>query len=254
MASFPSMPIIVGIIPARYESSRFPGKPLALILNKSLIQHTYENANRCKLFTKLIIATDDQRIYKHAQSFGAEVVMTSPQCPTGTDRLVEVLKSTPSIKDASIIINVQGDEPCLNLENIEKTVHLLLENPNASMSTLCAPLRSKEEAFNPSIVKCTIDQHGNALYFSRALIPYGKNGVFLPNVHYYRHLGIYGFRRDFLLKYAVLPPTPLQIAEDLEQLKALEHGYSIKVGITEHYSPDVNTPEDIKKVESFLCP
>lgn len=243
---------ILGMIPARYQSSRFPGKILAPIDGKTLIQRTYENAQRFSSIQHLVIATDDQRIYDHVQGFGADVIMTCPSCPTGTDRLVEVLKKNRAYDDATIIVNIQGDEPCLDPAVIEKLVQLLQEDPTAVMSTAVIKLDNPEEAFSRSVVKCVFDSNYNALYFSRSLIPAGHANTMNPATTYYRHMGIYAFRREFLLQYSELPPSPLQQAEDLEQLKILEHGFRIKIGVVDHFSIGVDLPEDIKKVEKWL--
>ena len=241
---------IIGMIPARYESSRFPGKPLSLISGKSLIQRTYENSIRCKLLDDVVVATDDDRILKHVESFGGKAVMTSPNCPTGTERLSEAIHA--NFKDADIIINIQGDEPLLEPEVIQKVGEELTKDPVAVMSTAVVKIISEEEAYSRSVNKCVMDSDGNALYFSRSLIPGGHSGKWNSNLTYYKHLGIYGYRRDFLFHYAELSPTPLQIAEDLEQLKVLEHGFRIKVAVVESQSIGVDTPEDINKVERML--
>lgn len=246
------MPKIIGIIPARYASTRFPGKPLAQIRGKTLIQRTYENARKCDTLEKLIIATDDKRIFDHASSFGADVVMTSENCPTGTDRLAEVIRTDPSLSSVDIIVNIQGDEPCLSPSIIDRVATTLKKHSNAAMSTVITPLK-EEDAFNPSIIKCVIDQNHYALYFSRTLIPAGKQQQFNPKISYYKHLGVYGYRREFLLLYSQLEPTPLQMAEDLEQLKVLEHGHKIITTVVHGECFDVNTPEDIQKVERLLC-
>jgi 3-deoxy-manno-octulosonate cytidylyltransferase (CMP-KDO synthetase) len=244
---------IVGIIPARYSSSRFPGKPLVKILGKTLLQRTYENALLSPTLKKLIIATDDRRIYDHAKSFGADVAMTSIDCLTGTDRLAEVVRYDSSLANAEIIVNIQGDEPCVSPAAIDALSEVLKKDSKASMSTVITPICSDKEALNPSVVKCVIDLYGYALYFSRALIPAHTALTFNPSVTYYKHIGIYAYRRDFLLHYAELLPTPMQLAESLEQLKVLEHGYRIKTAIVDYECVDVNTPEDIQKVEQLLC-
>lgn len=243
----------IGIIPARFSSVRFPGKPLAEILGKSLIQRTYENAKRCKQLKRLVVATDDQRIFDHVRSFGGEVVMTSLNIRSGTDRLEEVIRNNPEYGDAEILVNIQGDEPCLDPQVIEGLILALQEDRAASVATPIAPLKSVEEAESPSTVKCVRDLRGFALYFSRSLIP-GHLGTGLkPEVDYYRHIGIYAYRKEFLLHYASLKETPLQLAEDLEQLKILEHGYKIRTFLVDEPPLDVNRPEDIQKVESYLC-
>lgn len=250
----PSLPVrVIGIIPARYQSTRFPGKPLKKIAGKPMILHTFENAKRCPLLDDLIVATDDQRIMDAVQEFGGRSVMTSPLCPTGTDRLAEAIQKTPDLQSADIIVNIQGDEPCIEIDVITKVIEALRDDEIAVMSTAAVPIISEEEALNPHAVKCVINQQGRALYFSRGLIPYGKDGKFHPERRYYHHIGIYGFKRDFLLHYTVLPPTYLQQAEDLEMLKVLEHGYDIHVAIVDSLSIGVDTPEDIKKVEKKLC-
>lgn len=242
---------IIGMIPARYGSSRFPGKPLVPILGKTLIQRTFENAQQIASLDKLIIATDDRRIAEHAAQFGAEVVMTG-DCLTGTDRLAEVLQNDFSYLKASAIVNIQGDEPLLDPHAVEEAIALLLNDPAASMATVVTPLKTEEEAFNPSIVKCVKDLQNNALYFSRTLIPSNKMQQFHLGNNYYRHLGVYVYRPDFLLQYQKLPPSPLQLAEDLEQLKVLEYGYRIKVAVADYAGIGVDTPDDLKKIEQFL--
>jgi len=243
---------IIGIIPARYGSSRFPGKPLANISGKSLIQRTYENAQRCRSLQDLIVATDDERIFKKVLEFGGKVVMTSPTCPTGTERLAEAVKQNSDYDDVELIINIQGDEPLIDPTTLEQVIHALQESPEADMSTAVVKITSKEEAEDHSTVKCIINLKGEALYFSRTLIPNGHQGQWQPNVTYYKHLGSYAYRRHFLIHYAELAPTPLQIAENLEQLKVLEHGSIIKVAIVEDASIGVDTLADIQKVEGLL--
>lgn len=246
-------PNIVGIIPARYGSTRFPGKPLVKILGKTLIQRTYENAKHCALIDKLLVATDDQRIYDHVREFGGDVVMTPEDIANGSDRSAYVLKNDPSLQNAKVVINIQGDEPCIDPDVLKKVSEILLSDPAAVMSTAVVPLSSEEEANNPNVVKCVLDLHHNVLYFSRALIPGHRKLHFRKEVSYFRHVGIYAFRSDFLLKYGSLPMTPLQRCEDLEQLKVLEHGYKIKAAIISSIGLDVNSPEDIQKVEQELC-
>ncbi len=244
---------VIGIIPARYESSRFPGKPLATIHGKTLIRRTYENALRCKSLDAVVVATDDSRIFTHVQEFGGNVVMTSKSCLTGTDRIAEVVCLYPEYAQANIIVNIQGDEPTLDPGVIEAVVDTLKLDPTADVSTAIIRLKSEKDSLNPSVVKCVIDRKGFALYFSRGLIPAGKTLKFHSGNIYYKHLGIYGYKRQFLLHYAELPATPLQLAEDLEQLKVLENGFRIKTALVECECMDVNTPEDIIKVEKLLC-
>lgn len=244
---------IIGIIPARYGSTRLPAKLLIPILGKTVLQRTHENASRSRSLDKLIVATDDERIFKHVLEFGGHPVMTPMSCQSGSDRLAEVLKQEPTYLKAKVIVNIQGDAPCLDPSLIDQVAHLLIEDDQAAMSTAMALLSSKEETLNPSIVKCVVDRQSYALYFSRALIPSNKTLQFNPGLSYYRHIGLYAYRPDFLLTYSELSPTPLQLAEDLEQLKVLEHGYRIKVALTDHASPGVDTFEDINKVEQWIC-
>lgn len=240
----------LGMIPARFASTRFPGKPLVEINGKTLIQRTYENTKTCKALDDLVVATDNQKIFDHVKSFGGNVVMTSPKCPTGTERLAEAVSQY--YPDVDLIINIQGDEPFLEPVVIEKVIESLDSDLVAVMSTAVVKITTAEEALSSSVNKCVMDENGNALYFSRNLIPGGHGVKWRPEITYYKHLGIYGYRRDFLLHYAELEPTPLQLAEDLEQLKVLEHGYRIKVAVVESDSIGVDHPEDIKKIEQLL--
>jgi len=242
----------LAIIPARYASTRFPGKPLVEIQGKSLLQHTYENACKCKLLDQIVIATDDERIFYHAESFGSEVIMTSSSCMTGTDRLAEAYHNHPHLA-SDIIVNIQGDEPCMPISTIESVIAILQNHPEANMATAAALIHTESEALNPNVVKCVFNRFGKALYFSRALIPSNKQNAYDPAVNYYKHLGIYAFRPAFLKAFAELPRTPLQICEDLEQLKVLEHGSPIMVAIAEADSCGVDTPEDIFTIEKLLC-
>lgn len=245
------VPKVLAVIPARFGSSRFPGKPLSLIQGKSLIQRTYENALLCPILDDVVIATDDDRIFSHATDFGAKVIMTDPTHPNGTERIAEVVAGLDYIPE--IVVNVQGDEPCVSSEVIESLVHALVSNPEVPMSTVITPLTNPEDAENPSVVKCVINKKGIALYFSRQLVPGGKLSGTQSGVTYYTHIGLYAYRTEFLFQYLRLTPTPLQIAEDLEQLKVLEHGYPIQTTIVNHISLGVDTPEDILKIESYLC-
>lgn len=243
----------VAIIPARYASVRFPGKPLASILGKTLIQRTYENACRCTSLNRVIIATDDSRIFDHVRSFGAEAIMTGKDHATGTDRLAEAYQNIQSDRKIDILVNIQGDEPCIDPKAIEAIIKALMNDETAVMSTAATQILSEEEALNPAIVKCVISSTGNALYFSRSLIPGNKSGKYCNEATYYKHLGLYAYRPEFLIEYHKLKKTKLQIAEDLEQLKVLEHGYNIKTIIIDSDSVGVDNPEDIKKIENILC-
>lgn len=240
---------ILCVIPARYSSTRLPGKPLAMIAGKPMIERVYERAKQAKRPSTVLVATDHQLVYDAVKRFGGNVMMTSPNHPTGTDRLAEVaVKYT----DADIIINVQGDEPLIAPEVIDLLASAFDEDPELNMATLMTEM-DKSEYNLPSAVKVVTSLTGYALYFSRSLIPYPRStkpgNSQLP---VYKHIGIYAYRRDFLLKYAALSPTPLEQTESLEQLRALEHGYKIKVLETEFKSIGVDTPEDLEKVNAYF--
>lgn len=242
---------VIGIIPARYASRRFPGKMLADILGTSLIERTYINAKRASICDVLVVATDDRRIYDHVKGFGGEVVMSSPDAPSGSDRAAEVIETY--YPNAEIVVIIQGDEPCLDPSIITTLVRDLHDNPLSHMATPVEPIVDPEEIVRPGIVKCIFDDQKKAIYFSRAPIPYLHHPDHI-NTIYYRHIGVYCFRKEFLLKYPQLPATRLQKIEDLEQLKIIEHGFSIYVSIVPPQGViGVDYPEDITKVEAFLC-
>lgn len=243
---------VLGIIPARFASQRFPGKPLALLAGKSLLQRTYENALHSKCFDRLVIATDDDVIYNHARDFGAEVYMTPVECPTGTDRIATLLKTHSHLCDYDLITNVQGDEPCVSAHSFSAVISALKNDPEAVVSTLVTEITDPEAIKSRSIVKCVRGINGKALYFSRSPIPGGKSDAFTQGT-YFRHIGVYAFRKDFLLMYDKLEPTPLQLAEDLEQLRILEHGYTIATACVEEEAIGVDTPEDLLNLEIKLC-
>lgn len=238
---------ILGVIPARYASSRFPGKALVPIGSKSMLQHVYERVALARHVTSVIIATDDQRIYEEAQRFGAAVRMTRTDHLSGTDRVAEVA----SADSADLIVNVQGDEPLIDPAAIDSAVLPLLEEPAIPMGTLKKRIENPGEIKDPNVVKVVTDRFENAIYFSRATIPYqrdqGRDSKEGPTVHY-KHIGLYVYRRNFLLRYPGLPVGPLEKAERLEQLRALENGYKIRVVETEYESIGVDTPEDLEKV------
>lgn len=244
---------VIGIIPARFASTRFPGKPLVNIGGKSLLQWTYENAKKIALLSELVVATDDLRIFEHAKTFGAKAFMTSETCQNGTERLAEVIEKEPHYKNASAIVNIQGDEPCICPKGIEKTIELLLSDKEAHMATLATPLLSEKELHSSSIVKCVFDLKSTALYFSRSVIPSLVGHERKEALTHYKHIGLYVYRPDFLLKLQKLSDTPLQKAENLEQLKVLEHGYKIKMALTDKESFGVDHPEDLEKIEQRLC-
>ena len=243
---------IVGIIPARYESVRFPGKPLVDILGKPMIQHVYERCQQVSLFEEVIVATDDHRIQEAVVGFGGKARMTSKDHKTGTDRLAEAARDL----DVEIIVNVQGDEPLIQPEIIQLAVQPLLDDPAVAIGTLKHKIQTPEELFDPNAVKVISDAQDRALYFSRSPIPYIKgkdmrNDGF-EDFNFFRHIGLYAYRKDFLLKFIDLPHTPLEIVEGLEQLRALEHGYTIKVIETACEAIGVDTPEDLEHVRHLL--
>ncbi len=249
----------VAIIPARYASSRFPGKALADIAGKPMIQHTYERVQQAALVSRILVATDDDRIAKAVERFGGEAVMTSSAHPTGTDRLAEVAKGLTD----ELIVNVQGDEPLIHPDMIDTVVRLLGEETALPMSTLRIRIETPDDIFNPAITKVVTDLSGYALYFSKGPIPFCRNewgdfarrGTGLPDFvppQVACHVGLYAYRRDFLLRYTDLPPTPLEQLEQLEQLRVLEHGYRIRVANTVHTSIGVDTPEDLERARQLF--
>jgi len=244
--------VIIAVIPARYGSTRFPGKALVDIKGKPMIQWVYERTKRSKLIDRVIVATDDDRILGAVTSFGGEAMMTSSDHATGTDRIAEVAKSL----DCHIVVNVQGDEPLIQPAMIDEAVMPLMQDASIPMGTLCRKIEDREEAFDPNVVKVVFDKNGFALYFSRAPIPWdrdrwaGKSSLkeFIFEGPLYKHIGLYVFRRSFLLDYAHLPQTTLEAVEKLEQLRVLENGYKIKTVITRHESFGVDIPDDLGKI------
>ena len=232
----------VGIIPARWESSRFPGKPLADIAGKPMIQWVYERAQRAALLSQVIVATDDERIEEAVRAFGGEVVMTPRRVASGTDRVALVARDMP----VEVVVNIQGDEPLIEPASIDQAVRLLIDDPEAVVGTLAREVTSAEELVDRNTARVVMDRKGYALYFSRAAIPFVRD--WLRQTTFYNHIGLYVFRRSFLLKYASLPQTPLEQAEKLEQLRILEHGFRIRVGITNSVPLCVDTPADLERV------
>ncbi|MCH3914324.1 MAG: 3-deoxy-manno-octulosonate cytidylyltransferase [Acidaminococcaceae bacterium] len=230
---------VLCVIPARYASTRLPGKPLAMLAGKTMIERVYDQASLARIPKEVLVATDDTRIEEAVKAFGGNVIMTSPDHPSGTDRLAEVALSYPKI---DVIVNVQGDEPMIPPELIDALAKTFEENPELEMATVKTPME-KEDYDNPNAVKVVTDLSGYALYFSRSLIPYPrkKNEEF----HVYKHVGVYAYKRDFLLKYAALPPTPLEKVESLEQLRVLENGTKIKVLTSDFQGIGIDTQEDL---------
>lgn len=233
------------VIPARYESTRLPGKPLLEVSGKSLVQLVYERASESRLADSVIVATDDRRIMDAALSFGAEAVMTSPSCKSGTDRVFEAVKDT----DFDLIINVQGDEPFIRPDMID-LLFSVMENESLDVATLCAPVADDNEYSNPNTVKVVLDKNGFALYFSRSPIPYVRNGDTRSML--YKHIGVYGFKREFLQQFVSMQKSRLEETESLEQLRILENGYRIKV-LTTHYDGfGIDTREDLQRARLIL--
>jgi len=238
----------VGIIPARWRSTRFPGKPLHLIANKPLLRHVWERCCRAKKLDAVIIATDDMRIAKASFDWGADVAMTSPSHQSGTDRIAEVARKA---KQFDLIINIQGDEPLTEPALLDRFVETLRSNRRIDIVTAAHPFTNAAEASSPHQVKVIVDRAGNALYFSRYAIPFPRNRS-VP-IKYLRHQGIYGFRRKTLLDFVKWKMTPLERAESLEQLRPLENGVKVHVLVTKHGSPGVDTPADAKALEQKLA-
>jgi 3-deoxy-manno-octulosonate cytidylyltransferase (CMP-KDO synthetase) len=237
---------VLGVIPARYASTRLPGKPLSDILGRPMIQLVYENAARARTLERLIVATDDERILAAVEAFGGQARLTSREHNTGTDRVAEVAGGL----EAEVVVNIQGDEPFVEPGMIDEIVGPLLEDPELPMCTSMHEVTDPADFADPNVVKVVLDLSGHALYFSRSLIPYPRK----PEGHrVYEHIGLYAYRRDFLLSYARLPQTPLEKLESLEQLRALEHGYRIRVVETrQSYIPlSVDTQEDLERAREL---
>jgi 3-deoxy-manno-octulosonate cytidylyltransferase (CMP-KDO synthetase) len=251
---------VVAVIPARYGSTRLPGKPLAIIGGKPMIQHVYENASKAKLLDQIIVATDDRRIEEAVKKFGGNVVRTSKDHASGTDRLAEVARK---LKAADWLVNIQGDLPFIRSQTIARAIQPLMDDRKIPMGTVCTAIYEMKDWQNPNVVKVLKDRAGFALYFSRAPIPFlrnneidvaGKTSTSSSNQRLwgYRHLGLYVYRRDFLLKFAGLRPTPLERIESLEQLRALQNGYPIYVAEVDEHPIEVDTPDDLKRAERYL--
>jgi len=244
---------ITAVIPARYESVRFPGKALAEIGGKPMIQHVYERTSRAKLISRTIVATDDFRIADAVQRIGGEAIMTSVSHETGTDRLAEVAASL----DSDIIVNVQGDEPLICPDMIDEAIQPFLEDSTLLMGTIKTRIKSLHDFLSPNVVKVVTDKLGNALYFSRSPLPFFRDkwkdlkdeSFCCGKLLCYKHVGLYVYRRDFLLRFATMPPTFLEISEKLEQLRALENGVKIRVVETKFESHGVDTPDDLVKAQ-----
>lgn len=235
---------VLGIIPARYAATRLPGKPLVLLRGKTLIQRVYENAQKSALIDQLIVATDDQRIFDHVKSFGGECRMTPAELPSGTDRCAYVAQAS----DADIVVNIQGDEPFLSSEIIDQTIRSLIDDPTLPVGTAARNNITPEELADPNVVKVLVNNHDEALYFSRANIPYVRDKSMPIIIHpALAHIGLYVYRADFLQKFTRLPVAMLENLEKLEQLRILENGYRIKVVRTTQKSLGIDTSVDLEQ-------
>ena len=253
---------VLAVIPARYGSTRFPGKPLAMLQGKPVIQHVYERVVQATRVDEAVVATDDQRIVEAIEQVGGTAVMTSQTARSGTERVAEVART----RTATIVINVQGDEPLVQPEMVDQVAEFLQRHTAVPMASLMRRIASREDIANPHVVKVVVDRDGFALYFSRAPIPHAKDvtgelrHVTGDTPHatrhtpqtWFQHVGIYGYQRRFVMQFPHLEPTPMEAVERLEQLRALEHGYRIKLLETTHETIGIDTPEDLKRVEELL--
>lgn len=239
---------VIGVIPARYSSTRFEGKVLADILGKPMIQHVWERARQARFLDDLIIACDDERVAEAAKGFGAKVVLTSKGHASGTDRISEVVNPL----DVKFVINIQGDEPLITPLVIDMLAQELLRDKNVQMVTIMRKIEDIKELRDPNVVKVVVDKNGFALYFSRAPIPHRAHNAQLKSPTFYKHIGLYGYTKDFLFTYRNLPASNLEKIENLEQLRALEAGCRIKVIETKFDTVGVDTPEDLEKVKIIM--
>ena len=241
---------IVAVIPARYQSKRFKGKPLALIAGKPMIEHVVQQTKSCPEVNEIYVATDDQRIYDCVQKFGGRAIMTSENHQSGTDRIAEAVE-TIQLADRDIVVNIQGDQPIFHQSMLSQLVEALINNPTIPMSTLMHNIIDDDLLRDTNKVKVVVDRNGCALYFSRSPIPFYRDNVSKKAIHY-KHIGLYAYRKEFLVAFTQLPFGLLEQAEKLEQLRVLEQGYKIKVVETAFDSIEVDTPEDIKRVEQNI--
>jgi len=248
---------VTGIIPARYNSSRFQGKPLALIHGVSMIERVYTRAAQAASLNRVIVATDDSRIFEHVLSFGGNVIMTSAECRNGTERCLDAIqniKKENKIFDCDVVVNIQGDEPFLHPEEIDTLVNCF-SDPQVQIATLVRKISSSEDIFSNTVMKVVTDINDYALYFSRSAIPFIRDydtADWINKYNFLKHIGIYGFRKETLENVTKLPPSALETAESLEQLRWLQNGFRIKTGVAQHDSFSIDTPDDLKKVEKLF--
>jgi 3-deoxy-manno-octulosonate cytidylyltransferase (CMP-KDO synthetase) len=240
---------VVIVIPARFASTRLPGKPLISLAGKTMIQRVYERAKMAKRAHLVVVATDDERIVKAVQEFGGEARMTRADHRTGTERVAEVAAHI----EGDIFVNAQGDEPLLDPAAVDTAIEALMEEPAASIATVATPLKVLADVMDPNVVKTVLDFEGNALYFSRAPIPWVRDTAAKVHVKYWKHLGLYVFQRDVLMEYPTLPQGELERIEQLEQLRWMENGWKIRVAEVEHDAVSVDVPEDVQRVEKLLA-
>ncbi len=239
----------IGVIPARFASSRFPAKVLANIAGKPMIEHVWKRAKQCRHLDDVLIACDHQDVFKAAVGFGAKAVMTSVNHLSGSDRIAEVVSSLA----VDIVVNIQGDEPFVDSGAVDHLVVLLKNDPDCLMGTVIKEITDEKDFQNPNVVKCVIDSKGYALYFSRAPIPYNRNATKPLGLKQYKHFGLYAYRKNFLLQYKDWPKSILETTEQLEQLRVLEKGYRIRTVVTTAESLAVDTPQDLKKAEAWFA-
>jgi 3-deoxy-D-manno-octulosonate cytidylyltransferase len=239
---------VLAVVPARHASVRFPGKPLAQIAGKSMIQHVVERLGNAASVSRIVVATDDERIKQAVASFGGEAILTRGDHRTGTDRVAEVAAHVP----AAIYVNVQGDEPLIDALTVDAVVQAMLEDTSVQVATPCAVITIPNEIMDPNVVKVVRDFDGNALYFSRAPIPWVRDAGVKIDARHWKHIGVYGYRRDALLEFPTLPPGELERIEQLEQLRWLENGFHIGVVETDYNAVSVDVPADIERVEKLL--
>ncbi len=235
----------IAVIPARYASTRFPGKPLVLLQNKPIIQHVYKAVKATGLFDQIIIATDDLRIRDCALGFGAEVKMTSAEHQSGSDRIAEVIRDL----DVDVIVNIQGDEPFITKEPLQKMIEAF-SNASVSVASVMHKMDNQVDIENPNNVKVVVNLQGDALYFSRSVIPYNRDKI--ANIQYYKHIGVYAYRKQVLLDYVKMPVSFLEKVEKLEQLRFLEAGYKIRMVLSEYKGIGIDTPEDLLAAEAWI--
>ncbi|MGD0037131.1 MAG: 3-deoxy-manno-octulosonate cytidylyltransferase [Bacteroidota bacterium] len=248
----PAKPIVIGVIPSRYASHRLPAKPLIDLCGKPMVQRVYEQAKKAQLLDRVVVATDDVRIEEAVRQFGGDVMLTSQEIASGSDRVAAVALHMTG----DIFVNIQSDEPLIAPEMIDQGVQLLLNDTSVSVGTLVKQISSQEELFNPNVVKVVLSYGEYAIYFSRSTVPYVRGEAdekrWLERYTFYKHIGLYIFRRKFLVQYAQLPVSNLEKVEKLEQLRILEAGYKIKAGITKYDSIPIDTPGDVARVVAIL--